>query len=195
LLIALISLALVRPRIFSDRTGGSIGPNQTVKAVVVIDTSASMDYNSGGKSRLDDAKQRAIELLDEFHENSRIAIVDTSDPGREWMSPSQAREKVRSLTTKAGSQSVTTALSVAYDVFLTPDPAINQSDNDDLPRFLYVLGDRMVASWDGSRTSDLAARRDKLQPPDIVSFFVDVGVEKPIDVAITSVDLKSSRRP
>ena len=134
-------------------------------------------------------------MLDEFHENSRIAIVDTSDPNREWMTPAQAREMLRGLATRAGSQSVTTAVSIAYDLMVTPDPGTNEGDTEDLPRFLYVLGDRTVASWDVSRTADLIARREKLPPPEIVAYFIDVGVEKPIDVAITSVDLKPQSVP
>src|SRR5713101_3043709 len=98
-LLALICLALAGPR-GCNRMGGSFGGNQSAAAVLVIDTSLSMDYLSGGKSRLDDAKQRALELLDEFSENSRVAIVDTSDSGREWMSVSQARDRIRGLTTK-----------------------------------------------------------------------------------------------
>src|SRR5258708_8241135 len=62
LLLALICAALAKPRIFSERTGGGFGPNQAAAAVLVIDTSLSMDYASGGKTRLDDAKQRALEL-------------------------------------------------------------------------------------------------------------------------------------
>ena len=65
---------------------------------MVIDTSRSMEYTVAGKMRMDDAKQRALEMLDDLAESSRVAIVDTGDPSREWMSVAQARERLRGLT-------------------------------------------------------------------------------------------------
>src|SRR5262245_21052431 len=56
-LIALICLALARPRLFSSRIG--LGQNQVVAAVLVIDTTPSMEYAVAGKSRLEEARQRA----------------------------------------------------------------------------------------------------------------------------------------
>src|SRR5262249_37836108 len=83
LLIAAICLALARPKVFSERLPFSSG--QPVAAVLIIDTSPSMEYTLGGKTRLDEAKQRALELLDDLPEGSRVAILDTAvhfvDPG------------------------------------------------------------------------------------------------------------------
>src|SRR5438046_273430 len=60
LLIAAICLALARPKIFSDRL--LLGGGQPVAAVLVIDTSMSMEYTISSKTRLDEAKQRALEV-------------------------------------------------------------------------------------------------------------------------------------
>jgi hypothetical protein len=195
LLLALICLALAKPRVFSDRVGPIGGANQAAAAVLVVDTSLSMDYQSGGKSRLDDAKQRALELLDEFSENSRVAVVDTADPVREWMSVPQAREKVRGLTTKAGSQAVTTAMPGAYALFDELDRESTPGETEALPRFIYVLSDRTVAAWDSTRVPDLTTQRDRQPAPGVTSYFIDVGVEKPADVAITAVNLKPQSIP
>src|SRR5262249_23695136 len=46
-LLALICLALARPRMFSDRVG--FGQNQAINAVILFDTSPSMDYTIAGK--------------------------------------------------------------------------------------------------------------------------------------------------
>src|SRR5947209_3250708 len=75
LLIALICLALARPRVFSDRV--SLGGDQPVLCVLVLDTSPSMGYTVAGRTRLDDARQRALELIDELPANSRVAVLDT----------------------------------------------------------------------------------------------------------------------
>ena len=53
-LIVLICLALARPRLFSDRVG--FGQNQLIAAVILIDTSPSMEYGVAGKSRLEEAR-------------------------------------------------------------------------------------------------------------------------------------------
>src|SRR5437762_408561 len=72
LLIALMCLALARPRLFSERLMG-LNTEQAAIVVLVIDTSPSMEYTVGGKTRLDEGKARAFELLDELGATSRIA--------------------------------------------------------------------------------------------------------------------------
>src|SRR6266849_6923504 len=66
LLIAAICLALARPKIFSERI--HLGGDRSVAAVLLFDTSYSMEYAVSGRSRLDEAKRRAQELLDELPE-------------------------------------------------------------------------------------------------------------------------------
>ena len=56
--IALLCLALARPKLFSDRFG-FLGDEQAATVVLIVDTSPSMEYTAGGKTRLDDAKARA----------------------------------------------------------------------------------------------------------------------------------------
>src|SRR5213080_3593718 len=64
LLIALFCLTLYQPML---QTGRSlpIGGEQPVAVVLVIDTSPSMGYSANDKTRLEDARRRALELLDE----------------------------------------------------------------------------------------------------------------------------------
>src|SRR5580704_2052130 len=61
LLIAALCFALARPRLASSRV--PFGGEQAVAAVFVFDTSASMEYTIAEKTRLDDAKRRAGEIL------------------------------------------------------------------------------------------------------------------------------------
>src|SRR4051794_37212495 len=94
LLIALMCLALARPKLFSGRLG-FLGDEQAATVVLVVDTSPSMEYTAGGKTRLEDAKARALELLDEVGEASRIAVLDSAEPTAEWaLSRAAARERV-----------------------------------------------------------------------------------------------------
>src|ERR671936_812319 len=57
LLIAAICLALARPKVFSERL--NLSTDRPVAAVLLFDTSPSMEYVVGGQSRLDEAKRRA----------------------------------------------------------------------------------------------------------------------------------------
>ena len=97
LLIALMCLVLARPKLFSDRFG-FLGDDPTATVVLVVDTSPSMGYAVAGKSRLDDAKARAPELLEDVGESSRIAVLDTGEPTPEWaISRAAARERIANL--------------------------------------------------------------------------------------------------
>src|SRR5437868_8599534 len=96
LLIALICFALSRPKLYSERL--NLSTDRPAAAVLVFDTSCSMEYAVAGRSRLDEAKRRALELLDELPEGSRVAVLDTGEPGGEWLpSVSVARDRINDL--------------------------------------------------------------------------------------------------
>src|SRR5436190_846029 len=97
LLIALFCLTLYQPMLQSEGLINIRG-EQPVAVVLVIDTSPSMGYSAGEKTRLEDARRRALELLDELPDRSRVAVVDTADLGGDW-SPSvtDARRRLNEL--------------------------------------------------------------------------------------------------
>src|SRR5262249_27430070 len=101
LLIALICLALARPRVLNEAL--KLGGDRPVAAVLVFDTSPSMEYTvssaRGKLTRLDDARRRGNELLDQLPDGSKVLILDTADPpvaGKgEWLaSMAQARKRL-----------------------------------------------------------------------------------------------------
>ena len=75
LLIALFCLTLYQPTLLSERFG--IVGEQPVAAVIVIDTSPSMGYTADQKTRLDEARRRALELLD--YTAGQVACRDRGD--------------------------------------------------------------------------------------------------------------------
>jgi hypothetical protein len=197
LLIAVMCLALARPKLFSDRFG-FLGDERAAIVVLVIDTSPSMDYTSGGETRLAEAKTRAGELLDEIGESSRVAVLDTGDPIPEWaMSRSSAQERIDNLVIRPGNRPIADALDVAFRMF-TSD-GFQEPGDETKPRFVYVFSDRTPASWDGNRVGDLKARRDRLPDPKPRLVYVDVGVEQPSDLAVAEIEVKpqavSANRP
>ncbi len=186
LLIALVCLALARPKVFNEGLG--LGSQQPVAAVLLFDTSFSMEYTAGGRTRLDEAKGRALELLQELPEGSRVAVldstVDPAEPSGEWLTPTQARERIELLRTRPNNGPVTGRLADAYRLLADLENEQGGSEQP-LPRFLYVFSDRTEGAWDGGRVKDLAALRDRAAGVNAV--LVDVGADNPTNVAITDV--------
>lgn len=188
LLISFMCLALARPRIISEHF--SLLGDQPVAAVLVIDTSMSMGYIVADQSRLDEVKKRALELIDGLPTGSRLAILDPAEPGGEWLpSASMARDRVLSRELAAGAGPLTDSLAAAYRLF-EEQQTKNADTGDVSPRYLYVFTDRTPACWDVSRTKDVVGLRDRAGEPKIQHVMIDVGVEKPVDLALTEVRLK-----
>src|SRR5262245_35005985 len=94
LVIAVLCLALARPLAFSERLGG----RRKVDAVLVLDTSPSMEYEFGGRSRLEEVQRRAEELLDMLADDSRVAVLDSGEAaGGGFVSKGEARERIQGL--------------------------------------------------------------------------------------------------
>src|SRR5687768_9835506 len=101
LLIALFCLTLYQPSILSSGLIDLSG-RQPIAVVLVIDTSPSMGYAEGNKSNLEEACARATELINDLPDGSRIAIVETGDPGGDWLpSASDARSKLTDIAKRA----------------------------------------------------------------------------------------------
>src|SRR5437879_5854062 len=127
-----ICLALARPKIFSNRL--NILGERPVAAVLAFDTSYSMGYMSGGSNRLDAAKKRAGELLNELPEGSRIAVLDTAEPGGEWLpSLALARERIAALKLRPANNPVTSRLAEAYRLLADLDQETDTQD-DSVPK-------------------------------------------------------------
>src|SRR5262249_46579911 len=115
--VLLICLALARPRLFSERL--NLSSDTPVAAVLLFDTSPSMQYTVAGKSRLDEARQRAAEMLDELPEASRVAVLDSAELGGEWVPVARARELLDKLQIRPANSPVTRQIAQAYRLFET----------------------------------------------------------------------------
>jgi hypothetical protein len=193
LIIACLCFALARPKVFNDRF--SFGGGQPVAAALVFDTSMSMEYNHNGKTRLEDAQQRARELLDDMPAGSRVAIFDSGEPlSGEWVNQlNLARDRVGALQLRPNAGSLADGLLQAYRLLadLDNDPEVA---SEPLPRFLYVFSDRTQECWDASRLPALKEARERIRGK-LPAVFVDVGVDQPVDVAITDLEAPRQRVP
>jgi hypothetical protein len=185
LLIALFCAALLQPRV---RTSASIplSGDQPVAAVLILDTTPSMGYAVEGKSRLDEARRRALELLDDLPPGSRVAVLDPAEPGGNWeLSVGDARRRVEALKEpRGGGPPITNAILTAYQLLRTVDEETDASEP--MPRLVAVFSDRAIESWRADRTADLKKALEQVPQPAVAHLFVDVGVDKPANVAILS---------
>ena len=74
-----MALALARPTLYSQTPLG----DQAVPTALglVFDTSLSMEYKDKDKTRLDEAKERAGEILKKLPDSSQVFVVDSAEPG------------------------------------------------------------------------------------------------------------------
>jgi hypothetical protein len=168
LVIAAVCLALARPKL--HHAGLALRGDQPVAAILVFDTSASMEYRtSDGPTRLDEARKRGLELLDELPEGSRVAILDTAEmvqSGRgEWLlALNQARERIGALKIQPANAPVTHKLEQAYRMFAELAATRDDDKIAELPRFLCVLSDRTRAGWETARIESLQEEADRVPP-------------------------------
>jgi len=178
--------------------GGDLGilGEGPVAAVFIIDTSPSMGYSLDNKTRLDDARRRAIELLNELPAGSKVAVVDPLEALPTWeQSIGDARRKIDGLATPHGfGVPVSAAVQSAYRLLAAVDK--EQEGNESLPRLVAIFSDRTVEAWKPDRNDDLKKAAEAVPPPNVVHLFFDVGVDQPVNVSITSAEVRpANARP
>lgn len=187
LLIALFCLTLYQPTVLSERL--NLSGEQPVAAVIVIDTSPSMGYVVNEKTRLDEARKRAMELLDELPSKSMVAIVDTADLNGHWADVTEARKQLEKFDKpRGGNQPVTSGIAEAYRLLSIVDQETEASEP--WPRLVAVITDRASACWDSARTEDLKKLQDRVPLPKPAHAVFDVGVDHPANVAILATEMQ-----
>ena len=180
-IIAALCLALARPRVAAERVAALFSNERPVAAVLVFDTSASMEYSAAGRSRLEEAQQRARELLDEMDGGSQIAVLDSGDDagdgGTEWMSPALAQTRIDGLRIRPANAPLNRQIDRAVRLL----DKVGEGD-DPPPPFLYLFSDRTRACWD-------TQAGPKSIPDSLRALFVDVGADKPKDLAIEKIEV------
>ncbi len=192
LLLALFAAALYQPTVASFGSASLTGG--PVAAVLILDTSPSMGYKEG-TTRLDDARRRAADFLNELPPNSVVAVLSTHEPNGEFQATvPEARQQIDALKEPSGSaKSLSEALRRAYTLFQSEKA--NPDGADPLPRVVAVFGDRAQACWSAADTPSLIAQRDRVPQPAPVHVFFDVGTEKPVNLAVTDLRMDSDRLP
>ena len=84
LFLAALILALTRPFTWTEGAGGQA-------AIFILDTSASMSATDVAPSRIESAKQRAIQLVDDLPDSARVTVIEAGREARVLLSSSLDR--------------------------------------------------------------------------------------------------------
>ena len=175
--LALMALALARPRLYSQMPLG----DQSVPTALglVFDTSLSMSYKEKDKTRLDEAKERALAILDQIPDSSLVFPVNSADPvTNNGLTPAAARKWIENLTIRPVNRTLNSAMGQVY-------PKILECDR---PRHeVYVLTDLARSSWNPEQPAeglDRVAKAKTAAGGKIATFILRLGSPEVNDVAI-----------
>ena len=153
LVLAALCFAIAQPRLFLPRAMANwfgLSSPRPAAAVFVFDVSYRMEYRVGGLSRLDDARQRALDLLHNLPAESQVAVLDTGadsaddEADEDWIpSTAQVRSRINGLRLRPVRAPVARQIEKAADLLAKAGQAGEPSS-----RMLYVFSDRAAASWD-----------------------------------------------
>jgi hypothetical protein len=180
-LVALMALALARPRLFSQT---SLGDQEVPTALgLVFDTSLSMGYKPRDKTLLDEAKERAYDILKKLPDSSQVFVIDSADAGPGVaMSPAAARKRIASLTLRAANRHLNGALGQAYTAV---------ADCDRPRHEVYVLTDLARSSWDVDRPVEGLAKIKKVKTG-VVTYVLRLSPKDVRDVAVVEASPSTS---
>lgn len=181
-IIALMALALARPRLHSDVP---LGDESVPTALgLVFDTSLSMQYKEPGKdkSRLDEAKERAREILAKVPESSRVYVLDSADPMATdaGLAPAAALKQIDALAPRPANRPLNLAMGEAYR-------SVAASDRP--RREVYVLTDLARTSWDAGEPAeglDVVKKAAAARETKISTYLLRLTSENPANVAVVA---------
>jgi hypothetical protein len=143
-ILALMALALARPRIYSEVPLGD--ESQPMALGLVFDTSLSMEYKDKDKTRLEEAKERAKEIIAKLPDSSLVFVVDSGEPGVPiGLSPAAALKRIEGLAIRVVNRPLNAAMGQVYPVVAECERPMH---------VVYVLTDLASSSWDTSQPAE-----------------------------------------
>lgn len=178
LLLSLLGLALARPTLHSSLF--SIDQKAPVSAVLIFDASLSMQYKHHGKTRLEEAKKLAEDVIHELPDNSEVLVIDSSEPAAGVpMEPATALSRVKDLQPQPVPRVINDSLSVAYKAL---------AKSQQTRREIYIFSDLALDTFSLGGKSSLDQLAEQVGVP-VRIYVINVGIEKSEDIAIDDVHL------
>ena len=209
--VAFLLFALLVAWPYQKRVAGEITaplpevtPDLPVAAVLLFDTSLSMEYRQQNLTRLDVARTIAAEHLSSLPRGSRIAIADcsTTTPIPFLADRSAAVDRLDALKTgplaHPLNERLRAALRLQHDdrrrTLEEAGQALDAVDGDaadKLVREIYVFTDLAASAW---RTDSAKLLRDELERlPWASVYLIDVGAPSPVNLSLTDLQLSQQQ--
>jgi Aerotolerance regulator N-terminal len=183
-ILALMALALARPRVYSEVPLGD--ESQPIALGLVFDTSLSMEYKDKDKTRLEEAKARAKEIIAKIPDSSLVFVVDSGVPGVPIArSPAAAVKEIESLVIRPVNRPLNSALGQVYPVVAECERPVHA---------VYVLTDLARTSWRAEPAEGLehAAKANKGKGVKIATFVWRLTPKEIQNVAVVAAEPESS---
>ncbi|REJ85648.1 MAG: VWA domain-containing protein [Planctomycetota bacterium] len=174
-----------------------------VTAVLLFDTSQSMEYQQQGMTRLDVARQIALEHISTLPAGSRLAVADTAsdNPIVFQSTVGLAQARIEALEIEPVSLSINDRLRAALqeqerDLEEQLNGRSGASDGvlrDNYLRRVYVFTDLAATAWRLGGSELLAREMERLEQINV--YLVDVGELQPKNVGVSGITLSRHRIP
>ena len=181
--IGLLAFALARP---SLQGSGVLGSQEApVAAVLVFDTSPSMDYLQKNDTRIDQARELASWLITQLPADSEVAVLTSRSTSETFsVSRSAAQQRIDRLRTSPIARPLNRLLELAMQ--MAADSPLERKE-------VYLLTDMSASAWDERPSGALA--QQLAEQPDVAIYLVDVGVDSPRNVGLADLRLSSETIP
>lgn len=179
-IICLLAFALARPTLRGSAASGD-DENKPLAAALVFDNSLRMAYLHDNQTRLEQARELGLWLVEQFPNDCPLAVMDRAMAyGSRDLDRSGAELRIERLVTNSVSRPMEDTLNDATDWLR------QQTDHRGE---IYIFTDLAEAAWSPDVLSSLAARLDEL--PGAKVYLIDVGAERPHNLAIAPPRLSS----
>lgn len=184
-----LALALADPiwETLGNSLRAAVGSQAPTHHLFVIDTSYSMEYAVAGRTRLEQAKQAAIDVIEQASQGDGFTLVNLSDPsetivGLPAFSSADAKSEIANLQIRDNVADLRSALTMVRETI--------ESVRIEFPRLqqhrVYFLSDMGRTTWDDAKSPSVREQVGWLENlADIVT--VDVGAATNQNAAITSL--------
>jgi len=186
-LVGLLAITLARPLANANWT---IGGQTPALAVIILDRSASMDYQVAGKSRVDISREAVRQILATLRRGDEAALIVLGDsssapqphPTTDLQSINDALAAGRYAVAGSGQCNIADALKLAADVFDR-----SRSTN----RSLFIVTDRQAGNWDqiDEHYATSWRRRMTIPGPEPRMIVIPVGGDQCDNIAIESLNV------
>ena len=172
--------------------GAALGTRGRTHYLLVLDVSYSMDYRTGDKSRLDRAKEMAVQVVNDSRQGDGFTLVLLGDPPQAAISdpafdPRDVVEEIESTKVRHGGGSLPLTLTEIENVL----QSVRRQQAGLTTTTICFFTDLGRTTWDDVATQDCRLRIGRLAENASLALF-DVGQDGMTNVAVTSLELRDS---